>query len=263
MYSTVLADAVASRVGRMIDAMSRVAQGQLSERLQPIGNDEIDVLARHFKRHGARMEHNDTPFGISTSTCATACGTDGPVGIDDRGTSRNPVPVDRRCASRGHGRSCDGVLHNVGNVLNSVNISVSILKEQIRRSKVSDLQGFTTRLAARAIGSRASWPRRTAARSCWSSCSVFPTDWRRSTTRSCAKPPAWRRKSNISRALSTPSKPMPGQVPFREKVHLEQLIDDVLKLHSESLRKHEIDIELAIEECRPSIWRRQAAAGHR
>ena len=48
VYSTVLADSVASRVSQMIDAMNRVAHGCLTERLQPIGNDEIDVLARHF-----------------------------------------------------------------------------------------------------------------------------------------------------------------------------------------------------------------------
>ena len=57
--SSVLAQSVASRVGNLVEAMKRVQQGQFDERVQPTGNDEIDVLARQFNAMVEQLWQND------------------------------------------------------------------------------------------------------------------------------------------------------------------------------------------------------------
>ena len=58
VFSTVLAHSVASRVGSLVHAMRRVEQGDLSERVQPTGNDEIDILARQFNAMVNRLDQS-------------------------------------------------------------------------------------------------------------------------------------------------------------------------------------------------------------
>ncbi len=57
--SVVLARSVASRVAQLVRAMKRVEQGQLCERLQPTGNDELDILARQFNVMVEQLDEND------------------------------------------------------------------------------------------------------------------------------------------------------------------------------------------------------------
>jgi signal transduction histidine kinase len=57
--SVVLARSVASRVAELVQAMKRVEQGQLCERLHPTGNDELDILARQFNVMVEQLDEND------------------------------------------------------------------------------------------------------------------------------------------------------------------------------------------------------------
>jgi two-component system, sensor histidine kinase ChiS len=59
VFSTILAQSVASRVGRLLQAMRRVEQGCLSERLHPTGNDEVDILTRQFNAMVAQLDQNN------------------------------------------------------------------------------------------------------------------------------------------------------------------------------------------------------------
>jgi signal transduction histidine kinase len=58
-FSRVLSNSVARRVGQLVDAMKRVQQGRLDERVQPTGNDEIDILARQFNAMVEQLAQND------------------------------------------------------------------------------------------------------------------------------------------------------------------------------------------------------------
>ena len=58
VFSTVLAQSVASRVDRLLQAMQRVQQGNLSERIQATGNDEIDILSRQFNAMVEELARN-------------------------------------------------------------------------------------------------------------------------------------------------------------------------------------------------------------
>ncbi|OYV75808.1 MAG: hypothetical protein B7Z74_00890, partial [Deltaproteobacteria bacterium 21-66-5] len=59
VLSRLLATSIASRVRLMVDAMKRVQQGSLGERLQTTTTDEIDSLARRFNAMVERLQTND------------------------------------------------------------------------------------------------------------------------------------------------------------------------------------------------------------
>lgn len=59
VFSTVLAKSIASRANGLVQAMERVERGRLSERVQPTGNDEIDILGRQFNEMVQQLEFND------------------------------------------------------------------------------------------------------------------------------------------------------------------------------------------------------------
>lgn len=58
-FSTVLAQSVASRAAVLLEAMKRVQEGCLTERLLPTGNDEIDNLGRQFNAMVEQLSSND------------------------------------------------------------------------------------------------------------------------------------------------------------------------------------------------------------
>ncbi len=58
LFSTVLAKSVASRANNLVQAMERVQSGRLSERVQAVGNDEIDILARQFNAMVEQLQMN-------------------------------------------------------------------------------------------------------------------------------------------------------------------------------------------------------------
>ena len=59
VLSRMLSNSVAQRVGLLMQAMKRVSQGNLAERVSPSGNDEIDVLGRQFNTMVKKLERDD------------------------------------------------------------------------------------------------------------------------------------------------------------------------------------------------------------
>ncbi|HUY37033.1 MAG TPA: ATP-binding protein [Pirellulales bacterium] len=59
VFSTILAQSVAVRVGSLVDSMKQVQAGDLTVRLTPTGNDEIDVVTRQFNAMVGQLDHND------------------------------------------------------------------------------------------------------------------------------------------------------------------------------------------------------------
>jgi len=58
-YSTLLTRSVASRLNNLVHAMEHVSRGNLAERLQPTGNDEVDILARQFNAMVAQLDRDN------------------------------------------------------------------------------------------------------------------------------------------------------------------------------------------------------------
>jgi signal transduction histidine kinase len=56
VYSRLLAHSVTSRVGEIVRAMNSVQQGNLSERVEPRGNDEVELLGHRFNDMIAELD---------------------------------------------------------------------------------------------------------------------------------------------------------------------------------------------------------------
>lgn len=59
LLSHFLSSSVSTRVDDLVAAMQRVKSGRLDERLMPVGNDEIDHLAREFNTMVEQLNRND------------------------------------------------------------------------------------------------------------------------------------------------------------------------------------------------------------
>ena len=59
LLSRMLSNSVALRVDLIMNAMKHVQQGDLSQRVAPSGNDELDVLARQFNTMVKKLERDD------------------------------------------------------------------------------------------------------------------------------------------------------------------------------------------------------------
>jgi signal transduction histidine kinase len=114
-YSVAFSRAFVSPIRRMMAFSRKVAGGELAERLAIDTHGELRELADHLNAMTADLEARDT----RTKTL-----------------QREIVTMSRVA---GMAEVATGVLHNVGNVLNSLNVSVSVVGEQLRSSKVMSL----------------------------------------------------------------------------------------------------------------------------
>jgi len=153
-FSTAISQSVASRVGRLVQAMKRVERGSFSEELRATGNDEIDVLTRQFNSMVQRLAQHDATIRdlnanlerkVEERTLSLRLLH---AELDQRNTELETALTDVKqmqsqlveVAHRaGMTEIATGVLHNVGNVLNSVNVSVSVINDNVRKSKVSSV----------------------------------------------------------------------------------------------------------------------------
>ena len=154
IFSTTISRSVTSRVDRLLQAMKLVEQGQLSQELRATGNDEIDILTRQFNSMVQQLAQHDATI------CDLNLNLERKVEertltlrllhaeLDQRNTEVETALADLRqmqsqlveVAHRaGMTEIATGVLHNVGNVLNSVNVSITLLNERVQRSKITNV----------------------------------------------------------------------------------------------------------------------------
>lgn len=109
---------VVNRVGRLHrHAASLARTGDLSSRVEVEGSDEIASLANEFNQMLSRLEESQ----------------------------RSMADLSRRA---GMAEVASGVLHNVGNAMNSVVVSMGTIRTSLATSKVSSLQKAATLLAS-------------------------------------------------------------------------------------------------------------------
>jgi signal transduction histidine kinase len=59
LLSRLLAISVATRAQHLVEAMKRVQAGSFAQRVRPVGNDEIDILARQFNAMVQQLDQNN------------------------------------------------------------------------------------------------------------------------------------------------------------------------------------------------------------
>ncbi|MGI8979546.1 MAG: sensor histidine kinase [Pirellulaceae bacterium] len=161
VFSTTISQSVASRVAGLVQAMKRVEGGLFTEELRPTGNDEIDVLTRQFNTMVQQLAQNDATIRDLNTNLERKV-EDRTLTLrllhaelDERNTDlESALAAVQQMQSQlvevahraGMTEIAAGVLHNVGNVLNSVNVSVALVAETLRRSKVSGVASAGTML---------------------------------------------------------------------------------------------------------------------
>ena len=122
IYSIMFARTLVTPIRAMMDFSRKVAAGALSERLVATAPGELRELRDYMNQMTAELERREAERKIAAAHAER-------------------MQVELLAVSRmaGMAEIATGVLHNVGNVLNSLNVSVSMISDQVRASRVSGL----------------------------------------------------------------------------------------------------------------------------
>ena len=111
-----------SPIFTMMDFSRKVAGGALAERMTAKAPGELDELREYLNQMTADLERRE---------------------VERQDAQRKAAEMQRELLAlsrmAGMAEIATGVLHNVGNVLNSLNVSVSVVGEQLRGSRVRGL----------------------------------------------------------------------------------------------------------------------------
>jgi signal transduction histidine kinase len=121
-YSLRFAGAFASPIRAMMDFSRKVAGGELSERLEIAALGELRELRDYLNQMTADLERREAERKAAAAHAEEM--------------QSELLSVSRMA---GMAEIATGVLHNVGNVLNSLNVSVSMISDQVRSSRVTGL----------------------------------------------------------------------------------------------------------------------------
>jgi signal transduction histidine kinase len=121
-YSLAMARSLITPIRAMIEFARKVAGGALSDRLAIAAPGELAELRDYLNQIAAELERREADRKLA------AAHTDG---------LQNELAAVSRTA--GMAEIATGVLHNVGNVLNSLNVSVTMISDQVRGSRVAGL----------------------------------------------------------------------------------------------------------------------------
>ncbi|MEO8706363.1 MAG: ATP-binding protein, partial [Kofleriaceae bacterium] len=122
VYSSRFARAFVTPIRAMMEFSRKVAGGELSERLSGNATGELAELRAYLNEMTADLERREAERKI--------------VAAKAEAMQRELLTVSR---TAGMAEVATGVLHNVGNVLNSLNVSVSVIGDQVRNSRVAAL----------------------------------------------------------------------------------------------------------------------------
>jgi signal transduction histidine kinase len=122
VYSALFSRSLVRPVRAMMNFSRMVAGGGLTERLVVPAPGELRELRDYLNDMSAELEHRERERQLAA--------------LKTEAMQRELLGVSRMA---GMAEIATGVLHNVGNVLNSLNVSVSLIGEQLRASKVGGL----------------------------------------------------------------------------------------------------------------------------
>ena len=254
VFSTAISQSVASRVARLVHAMKRVEMGDLSQELRATSNDEIDILTRQFNsmvqqlaQHDATIRDLNTNLErkVETRTLSLRLLH---AELDQRNNELESALEDLRTAQSqlveiahraGMTEIATGVLHNVGNVLNSVNISMTVLSENVRKSKVGGVAKVAT-LLKEYVQSQELSTTDERIRKLPGYLEMLGASLAAEQSQAGDEIKNLTEKVQHIKNIINAQQNYTRRVSFKEPVDLERLIDELLAMHEPSIDKHNI-----------------------
>lgn len=246
IYSQVLSHSVSARVQGMVEAMDRVAAGSLGERLQPTGTDEIDRLARQFNTMVSTLQHNHHTIQDLNSNLEDKV-RQRTAQLEDalrrlRDTQTQMTDLARRA---GMAEVATGVLHNVGNVLNTVNVSAASIGDRVRKSRSADLQRFVANLARQDdLAGFLSAPER--AEKTLRYLDRLANVLADGDTHIMEEVGCLTEKIGHVKGIINTQQSHARRVTFREEVDVAKLLEEVLSMYAPRVKKHKVEVETAL-----------------
>jgi len=257
LFSSTISGSVASRVARLVQAMKGVEQGQFSGELRATGNDEIDVLTRQFNSMVQQLAQHDATIRDLNANLERKVDERTltlrllHAELDQRNNELESALLDlKRTQSQlvdvahraGMTEIATGVLHNVGNVLNSVNVSVDVLNESLRRSKISSVAKVAALMNEHAAAFQAA--------GCDAKLQKLP-DYLAMLSESLtseqqqasSEVQSLTEKVQHIKNIITAQHKYTRRVSFREEADLHAMLNDSLAMHGPSLAKYGIQIQ--------------------
>jgi signal transduction histidine kinase len=130
---------------KLQSVVERVAAGDLMARVDIRSRDEIEQLANAFNKMGDMILHRDRELSEAKSDLELRV-SERTLELREEVTAKDAALAELAEAQKhlielsrisGMAEVATGVLHNVGNVLNSVNVSATIVADRLRESRVT------------------------------------------------------------------------------------------------------------------------------
>jgi signal transduction histidine kinase len=145
----------------------------------------------------------------------------------------------------------NSVLHNVGNVLNSVNVSVSLLDERLRSTPLQDLPAAAELIRAHQgrLGEFLTQDKQ--GQQFPPFLSLLAEHWQREHEMLQSEAKNMRAHVQVIQEIISRQQALSGQAGLREFVDVAQMMGDVLAIHALPLRRSEIEVEKKWNGLRP------------
>jgi len=144
--------------------------------------------------------------------------------------------------SAGMAEVASGVLHNVGNVLNSVNVSASLIREQVRKSKVDNLSRVVKMLDENSEDIAAFISKDEKGKQIPKFLHLL------SEQLGSEKELMYKELDDLSKSIDhiknviSMQQSYAGSVGVREKISLSELVEDALKINMQGMQRHGIEV---------------------
>jgi signal transduction histidine kinase len=155
--------------------------------------------------------------------------------------------------SAGMAEIATGVLHNVGNLLNSVNVSVAMVTGQLRNSKIVELERLIARLDAQDHHLADFLAAEDRADKLLEYLHKLSDLLREEQQHIAAEVGQMTVKVDNVKGVIAAQQSYARAVSFREDVDLEKLINDVLAMHAPSFLRHSVEVVTELEPL-PPVW---------
>lgn len=251
-YSGLLANSVTRRVAELVSATDHVALGDLSHRVRPTGNDEIDLLAREFNMMLSRLEQNNhTIRDLNANLEQKVVERTEALQKALQQLQETQSQLTDLAHRAGMAEVATGVLHNVGNVLNSVNISTAMIADRVRKSKLMEFRRFVDQLGQQRndlIGFLSTQGRADKLLDYLDKLAGHFDTERDDLLKEIH---FLTEKVGHIKAIITSQQNYARRVSFQEEVDLNALVQEILALHRESFSRYDINVRLELDEATP------------